>query len=491
MTHDPQPRVSRRGFTGAVGAVGLAAAAVSSPAAGERAFAARPDGRPWRRPNILVILADDLGYGDLGCYGGHDIRTPHLDLLAGSGVRFTDGYSASAVCSPNRVALFTGRYQQRIPAGLPEPIRAGSPGIPPDHPTLATRLRDAGYETAMVGKWHGGFLPTYGPLKSGWDEFFGCYSGGIDYFSKVSSEGDYDLYDGERTVQDDRYVTDIITERAVDFVARDHDRPWLLNLNFTTPHWPWEGPGDRAVSDELTARVEAGDPRALFHYDGGSPDVYRTMVESLDTSIGQVLTALRRSGQLQDTLVLFASDNGGERFSHNWPLSGNKVDLYEGGIRVPTILSWPARIRERQVSHQPVHTLDWHATILELAGAEVEPDHPLDGTSLVDFLYVAGRSRTATCSGGWWDSGRCGGATSSTSGPRAPTTSTTWRPTSASRPTWPASGPTTSRRCGRRGRRSTPSCCPTPPDRTTVGAGRGGAPAGPPYGPGARVILLG
>ena len=333
-----------------------------------------------------MILADDLGYGDLGCYGVHDIRTPHLDRLAASGVRFTDGYSASAVCSPNRVALYTGRYQQRIPAGLPEPIRAGSPGIPADHPTLASRLHDAGYETAMVGKWHGGFLPDHSPLRSGWDEFFGCYSGGIDYFSKISSEGQYDLYDGEEQVQDDRYVTDIFTERAVDFVRRDHDRPWLLNLNFTTPHWPWEGPGDRAVSDELTARIKGGETRALFHYDGGSLDTYREMVESLDASIGKVLDALRRTGQLQDTLVLFASDNGGERFSHNWPLTGNKVDLYEGGIRVPTILSWPARIDGRQVSDQTVHTLDWHATILEVAGAEADAEHRPDGTSLAGYL---------------------------------------------------------------------------------------------------------
>ena len=388
MTHETEtpPGLSRRGFAGALGAAGLAAAAVSTPAPGERAFAARADRRGARRPNVLVILADDLGYGDLGCYGVHDIRTPHLDRLAASGVRFTDGYSASAVCSPNRVALYTGRYQQRIPAGLPEPIRAGSPGIPADHPTLATRLRDAGYETAMVGKWHGGFLPDHGPLRSGWDEFYGCYSGGIDYFSKISSEGQYDLYDGEEQVQDDRYVTDIFTERAVDFVRRDHDRPWLLNLNFTTPHWPWEGPGDRAVSDELTARIKGGETRALFHYDGGSLDTYREMVESLDASIGRVLDALRRSGQLQDTLVLFASDNGGERFSHNWPLSGNKVDLYEGGIRVPTILSWPDRIDGRQVSDQTVHTLDWHATILELAGAEAEPGYEPDGTSLAGYL---------------------------------------------------------------------------------------------------------
>ncbi|WP_278258617.1 sulfatase-like hydrolase/transferase [Nocardioides convexus] len=174
--------------------------------------------------------------------------------MAASGVRFTQGYSAGAVCSPTRIALYTGRHPGRIPGGLQEPIGRANDrdGIPPSHPTLASLLKGAGYSTHMVGKWHGGFLPTFGPLKSGWDTFYGNYSGGLDYFSKYAHNGLYDLYDGETRVEDPRYYTDILTEKATAVIragAREH-RPWLFNLNFTAPHWPWEGPGDKAVSDE-------------------------------------------------------------------------------------------------------------------------------------------------------------------------------------------------------------------------------------------------
>src|SRR5262245_41266751 len=189
---DGPSSISRRGFTRTLGAAGVAAVATgsltSSPvSAAEREFRAHRGGL-GRKPNLLVILADDLGWADLSSYGSPDIRTPHLDLLAGSGVRFTQGYSASAVCSPTRVALYTGRYPARTPGGLPEPIGAATPqnGIPTDHPTLATQVKAAGYDTAMFGKWHGGFLPWFGPLKSGWDEFVGNYSGGLDYFSKYA-----------------------------------------------------------------------------------------------------------------------------------------------------------------------------------------------------------------------------------------------------------------------------------------------------------------
>jgi arylsulfatase A-like enzyme len=382
--------LTRRTLAGAaVGALG-AAAAVSSPAAAEEPFRAVARRGRLPRPHILVIFADDLGAGDLGVYGSPHIRTPHLDRLAASGLRFTQGYSAGAVCSPTRIALYTGRHPGRIPGGLQEPIAAPTPvdGIPPEHPTLGSLLRDAGYATAMVGKWHGGFLPWFSPLRSGWDSFYGNYSGGLDYFSKEAGNG-YDLYDGEEPTQDPRYYTDIITEKAVEVVRRGarSSQPWLLNLNFTSPHWPWEGPGDRAVSEELTARLKAGDRRALFHDDGGSLEKYREMVEHLDAAIGTVLGELRRTGQDRDTLVLFASDNGGERFSYNWPLTGEKASVNEGGIRVPMILSWPERIRPRQVDDTPVYTSDWTATLLELGGAAPDPAYPLDGTSLVPHLF--------------------------------------------------------------------------------------------------------
>jgi arylsulfatase A-like enzyme len=388
--------MSRRRFAG-LAAASAAAALVPTwepaNAATERPFAARNGGKPLPKPNLLVILADDLGWADLSCYGAPTIRTPNLDALATSGVRFTQGYSASSICSPTRFGLYTGRYPGRLAGGLAEPIAAPSPihGIPIGHPTLASLVRAQGYETSLIGKWHCGYLPWYSPTRVGWDEFFGNFGGGVDYFSKLNTSGKYDLFENEVEYQDLRYYTEIITERATEFIRRRHDDPWLLNLNFTTPHWPWEGPGDKAVSDELSARIRSGQAGVLFHTDGGSLDTYREMVEDLDRAIGKVLAGLKQSGQLEDTLVFFASDNGGERFSCYWPLSGGKGDVEEGGIRVSTILSWPGRLKTKQVSHEPVVTMDWTATFLELAGASAAASHPPDGTSLVDYLFRGGR----------------------------------------------------------------------------------------------------
>ena len=419
-TSTPRSGLTRRTLAGAaVG--GLGAAAAQPPCSGpagaapaEQPFRALARKHQQRRPNILVILADDLGSGDLGVYGSPNIKTPNLDKLAASGVRFTQGYSAGAVCSPTRIALYTGRHPGRIPGGLQEPIGTPSPqnGIPPEHPTLASLLRAQGYSTHMVGKWHGGFLPWFSPLKSGWDTFYGNYSGGLDYFSKRAGNG-YDLYDGETQAQDPRYYTDIVTDRAVQVIRKvaDQAEPWLFNLNFTTPHWPWEGRGDKAVSDELTARLLAGDSQALFHYDGGSLEKYAEMVEDLDRSIGKVLDTLKRTGQEKDTIVLFASDNGGERFSYNWPLSGNKASVLEGGIRVPMILSWPGQIAKRQVDDTPVYTSDWTATFLELGGATRTRRTPRTAPA---WCRTSSRARpwpSATCSGGPGRAGRCAAAT--------------------------------------------------------------------------------
>lgn len=187
-----------------------------------------------------MILADDLGWGDLSSYGAPSIRTPQLDGLAASGLRFTDSYSASSVCSPTRIGLYTGRYPGRLRGGLQEPIGVPSKqdGIPRGHPTLASLLKGAGYETAMVGKWHCGYLPWFSPTRLGWDEFFGNFAGALDYFSKINQQGDYDLFEGEVEHHDLRYYTEIITERVVDFMTRRHRAPWLLNLDHTTPHWP-------------------------------------------------------------------------------------------------------------------------------------------------------------------------------------------------------------------------------------------------------------
>ncbi|MFE0377567.1 sulfatase [Streptomyces inhibens] len=406
--------ISRRTFGGLAGAGaaaavgGLGAVASVAGATSAAAATAGPEERPFRaaparrsrRPNILFILGDDLGWADLSSYGAPDIRTPHLDRLARQGVRFTQAYAGSATCSPTRFSLYTGRFPGRTQGGLAEPIADKSAGLAPDHPTLASLLREAGYATALIGKWHCGYLPDYSPTRSGWDTFFGNFGGALEYYSKLGLAGEYDLYEGDAEYKDLRYYTRIITERAVDHLTkagkaaasddrsdkRHQDRPWLLNLNFTTPHWPWIADGDEAESAEIVRRIKAGEPGALQHRDGGSLEKYREMVEDLDRSVGEVLAALRTSGQEEDTLVFFASDNGGERWSYNWPLSGNKASLQEGGIRVPTLVRWPARLDAGQVSHEPVFTPDWTATLLEIAGARPDRAYPLDGTSLAGYL---------------------------------------------------------------------------------------------------------
>ncbi|MGY1707389.1 sulfatase [Geodermatophilus sp. SYSU D00697] len=390
--------LSRRAFVGLLGATtaGAVVAPAGSAAADERPFTptARPDG--GERPNILIVIADDLGWADLSSYGAPHISTPHLDRLASEGVRFTDGYAGSATCSPTRISLYTGRYPGRLYAGLSEPISgpdATDPrrGIPPEHPTLASLLRGAGYATAMFGKWHCGHLPWYSPLRSGWDEWLGNLGGGLDYFSKVALSGAHDLYENEVPHEDLRYYTDILTERTVEYLHRDHERPWLVNLNYTTPHWPWEGPGDKSVSDELTARATSGDRLALFHYDGGSVAKYVEMVQDMDASIGEVLQALRDTGQDRNTIVLFKSDNGGERFSYQWPLRGGKIDALEGGIRIPTILRWPAGVPAGQVSDLPVVTMDWTRTLLAVADVAPDPGYPMDGRDLSEYLWGSGQ----------------------------------------------------------------------------------------------------
>jgi len=335
-------------------------------------------------PSFVFILADDLGYADLGCYGRAPSCSPALDRMAAEGLRFTDGYSNSPVCSPTRFALMTGRWQYRLRAGNDEPIASrhrGSPtlGLPPEHPTLASLLRGAGYTTALAGKWHLGFAPHFGPLKSGYKEFFGPMSGAVDYFTHRDPAGVHDLYDGEAEAQRTGYLTDLISDRAVDFIRRQRGRrePFLLSVHYTAPHWPWETRADEAEA----RRIEK-----LVHTDGGSVEIYRAMITHMDEGVARVLDALRAIGADESTLVVFTSDNGGERFSDTWPLVGKKMDLLEGGIRVPYIVRWPARVRAGGVTTQLAITMDWVATFLDAAGVAAHPDYPLDGVSLLGVL---------------------------------------------------------------------------------------------------------
>ncbi len=343
-------------------------------------------------PNLIYIVADDLGYADLGCYGGRQAPfgpvSPHIDALAAGGLKLTDGYSNSPVCSPTRFALMTMRYQYRLRGGMEEPINSrskGSPmlGLPPDIPTLPSLLRDAGYATALIGKWHLGYPPSFGPQRSGYDEFYGIMAGGVDYFSHCSSKGDHDLYIGDDEHHEVGYLTDLLSHRAVQYVERQAEqtragRPFFLSLHYTAPHWPWETRDDAPVAAQVAGN--------LFHLDGGNVDTYRRMIHHMDEGIGQLVEALRRSGQLDNTLIVFTSDNGGERFSDNWPLVGGKMDLTEGGIRVPWVAHWPAMIPAGSVSRQLCMTMDWSATLLALGGGQAHPDYPLDGVSLEPVL---------------------------------------------------------------------------------------------------------
>jgi arylsulfatase A-like enzyme len=352
------------------------------------------------RPSLVFILADDLGYADLGCYGGRSNCSPNLDRLAGEGLRFSDGYANSPVCSPTRFALATGRWQYRLRGGADEPIASRSRGsatlgLPPAHATLASLLRDAGYATALVGKWHLGFPPHFGPLKSGYQEFFGPMSGGVDYFTHCDSAGNHDLYDGEKEVHRSGYLTDLLTERAVEFVKRQGKNPFLLSLHYTAPHWPWEARGDAEESKRIAA---------ISHFDGGSVKTYLEMIRAMDEGIGKVLQALKNTGAEQDTCVVFTSDNGGERFSDTWPLVGGKMDLLEGGIRVPYVVRWP----KGGVIPQLAITMDWVATFLDAADVAPHPDYPLDGISLLKqhpgrelFWRMKFRAQRAMRSGKW------------------------------------------------------------------------------------------
>ena len=344
------------------------------------------------RPNIIFIVADDLGFADLGCYGGRDAAfgavSPVLDQLAAAGLKFTQGYSNSPVCSPTRFGLMTARYQYRLRGAAEEPINSKSKGsttlgLPPEHPTLPSLLKGAGYRTALMGKWHLGYPPVFGPLLSGYEEFCGPISGGVDYFTHCSNNGTHDLYLGDAEHHEEGYLTDLITGRSVDWLQRmapgaRGGTPFFLSVHYTAPHWPWETRGDAALAEELKDN--------LFHLHGGNIHTYRRMIHHMDEGIGQLVEALRAEGLLDNTLIVFTSDNGGERFSDNWPLVGGKMDLTEGGIRVPWIAHWPARIAAGGVSPQACMTMDWSATMLDAAGVAAHPDYPLDGVSLLPVL---------------------------------------------------------------------------------------------------------
>src|SRR5450631_3630697 len=331
-------------------------------------------------PNVVFIMADDLGYADLSCYGRPDFNTPNIDSLAAKGVRFLQAYANSAVCSATRTALITGRYQYRLPVGLEEPLGGRDVGLPPNIPTLPSLLKKAGYGTTLVGKWHLGVLPKFGPLQSGYDHFYGFRGGAVDYCTHANQKDD--LWDDDVQIHQMGYLTDMLGSRAVDAINgyAKSGRPFLISLHFNAPHWPWEAPGDQAESNRLRSA------RSLCDFDGGTQKTYQRMIQEMDLQIGRVLEALDANGVTEDTIVIFTSDNGGERFADTWPFTGKKTELLEGGLRVPTVIAWPARIAPGRTSDQVAISMDWLPTLLAAAGAESDPDYPPDGMNLLPAL---------------------------------------------------------------------------------------------------------
>ncbi len=362
----------------------LKAAAAASALSATHSLLAAAD----RRPNFLFIMADDLGWADLGCYGRDDIRTPNLDRLAREGMKFGHAYSNSPICSPTRVGLITGRYQYRLPIGLDEPTGGVNLGLETDVPTMSSQLKAAGYQTSLIGKWHLGSVDRYSPTQHGYDAFWGLRGGGIDYYTHdvrrntgggAVTESFKDLWDGDTQVEAAGYLTDLIGDRAANEITRlqRNARPFLLSLHFTAPHWPWEAPNDAEGAKKVTNAL---------HFDGGNIATYRAMVESLDANIGKALEALRKTGATRNTIVIFTSDNGGERFSKVWPFTGMKGECLEGGIRTPLIVRWPGRIKAGSETEQTAISMDWVPTFLEAAGVPAAQRAPTDGLSLLPAL---------------------------------------------------------------------------------------------------------
>ncbi|QEL16431.1 sulfatase [Limnoglobus roseus] len=341
------------------------------------AAVAPPVGATDRKPNVVVIVADDLGYADVGFHGCKDIPTPHLDALAKSGVRFTSGYVSGPYCSPTRAGLLTGRYQTRFghefnPAGK-------DPGLPLTETTIADRMKAAGYRTALIGKWHLGAGADRHPQKRGFDTFFGFLGGAHDYFAPNG------IVRGADAAGDKSYLTDAITREAVAFVDRNKAEPFFLYLAFNAVHTPMQ-------ADDPRLKKFAGitDPKRR---------TYAAMLSALDDGVGALTAKLKAEGLTDDTLVVFFSDNGGPTMkgttingSSNAPLRGSKRTTLEGGVRVPFVVSWPGRVPAGGVDDRPVIQLDVLPTALAAAGVATKPEWKLEGVDLLPYLTGANKT---------------------------------------------------------------------------------------------------
>lgn len=381
---------TRRDFLKTVaGTMGMAAS--TSPIT---ALAQDITGVEEKRPNFILIMADDLGYGDLGCYGHPSNKTPHLDQLAEEGLRFTDFHANGPMCSPTRAALLTGRYQHRLGREFEGALSAKSPhiGLPLEATTLPQMLKRAGYATGMYGKWHLGYHAPSLPNYFGFDDFRGLLTGDGDHVSHVSRSGEEDWYHNENIEMEEGYSSELITRHSIDFMRKNKDKPFLLYVAHLVIHFPWQAPGENAhrkVGMDYWSLEKLGP-----HPEESVKPVVREMVESLDQSVGAIMAALRELKLDDNTFVLFMSDNGGYlnydglfkgEISSNAPCRGQKTDVWEGGHRVPAIAWWPGRIAPGAVSHETAITMDILPTCATLASIPAPPN--LDGTTLVPHLF--------------------------------------------------------------------------------------------------------
>jgi arylsulfatase A-like enzyme len=335
-----------------------------------------------KQPNIILIMADDLGYGDVGCYGNQSIRTPNIDALAKGGMKFTDFHSNAPVCSPTRAALLTGRYQQRC--GIDEVVYAKGPprqtGMPLNEVTFAEVLKKAGYATALCGKWHVGYKVEFNPTKQGFDEFHGYVSGNVDYHSHIDGAGVHDWWKGCEKVPEEGYVTDLITGHAVDFIKRHRDKPFCLYVAHEAPHSPNQGRNDPPQ------RLAGGKRRQDEGRRRETSEIYKEMIEVMDKGIGRVVSTVKSLGLERKTFIFFCSDNGANKRGSNGPLKGYKGNLWEGGHRVPAIAYWPGRIGPGTVTGETALSMDAFATMVSVAGAALPDGAALDGVDLLPML---------------------------------------------------------------------------------------------------------
>ncbi|MFA5191633.1 MAG: sulfatase [Verrucomicrobiia bacterium] len=333
-----------------------------------------------RKPNVIVILADDMGYADVGFNGCKDIPTPHIDSLAAHGVRCSSGYVSHSFCSPTRAGLMTGRYQQRFghennPAWLPEDTKVG---LPVSQTTIADVMKSAGFVTGAIGKWHLGAAPCFHPNERGFVEYFGFLGGGHIYLPGLKGGVEYTvpLLRNKEPLELKEYMTDVLSREAAAFVARHKTEPFYLYVAYNAVHTPLQAP-----EKYLSRFTSIADERRR---------AYAAMTSAMDDGIGLILRALRDNGLERDTLVWFFSDNGGPPYNvsptHNNPLRGNKGTLYEGGIRVPFVVQWRGELPEGTVYEQPVISLDVLPTAATLAGAKLPDGLKLDGVNIVPHL---------------------------------------------------------------------------------------------------------